>query len=88
MLLCEGRSLAFFFLKEISLDRSYVRVKRTERCMSVRELFASGSQDKLREFKIQNLKRFKRLETFIAMRHCQISMILVDSSLREGNKSF
>lgn len=56
--------------------------------MSVRELFASGSQDKLREFKIQNLKRFKRLETFIAMRHCQISMILVDSSLREGNKSF
>lgn len=46
---------------------SYVRVKRTERCMSVRELFASGSQDKLREFKIQNLKRFKRLETFIAM---------------------
>lgn len=67
VLLCEGRSLAFFFFKEISLDRSYVRVKRTERCMSVRELFASGSQDKLREFKIQNLKRFKRLETFIAM---------------------
>ena len=33
--------------------------------MSVHELFASGSQDKLREFKIQNLKRIKRLETFI-----------------------
>ena len=34
VLLCEGRSLAFFF-KEISLDMSYVRVKRN--CVYLRE---------------------------------------------------
>ena len=36
--------------------------KGIRQCMNC----ASGSQDKLREYKFQNLKRIKRLETFTA----------------------